>query len=128
VSKLFNPPETGRKETDMFAKKWICASAAALLTTAGMATAQSYFGFTGEMDEDATLTIDTVTTDSAGVLEVYDYHTGERGDLLATEQLANGANADVRVDLGEQPRGDVMAVIVIDGEPAAMTEIELEEM
>jgi len=112
----------------MFAKKWIYASAAALLTTAGMATAETYFGFTGEMDETATLTIDTVTTDSAGVLEVYDYHAGERGDLLATEQLAAGANSDVRVDMGEQPRGDVMAVIVIDGEPAAMTEIELEEM
>jgi len=112
----------------MFAKKWIYASAAALLTTAGTATAETYFGITGEMDEDATLMIETVTTDSAAVLEVYDYHTGERGDLLATEQLAAGANSNVRVDLSEQPRGDVMAVVMIDGEAAAMTEIDLEEM
>mgnify|MGYP000187875344 CR=1 FL=1 len=111
----------------MFDKKWIYASAAAVMTTAGVATADTYFGLTGVMEEDSSLMIETVTADSAGVLEIYDYHTGERGELLATEPLNAGANNDVLVDLGATPRGDVLAVVMIDGEMAAMAEIELED-
>ncbi|NBD29665.1 MAG: hypothetical protein GVY31_06460 [Alphaproteobacteria bacterium] len=111
----------------MFNKKWIYASAAAVMTTAGVATADTYFGLTGVMDEDSSLMIETVTADSAGVLEVYDYHTGELGDLLGSEELNAGANSDVLIDLGAQPRGDVMALVKIDGEIAAMAEIDLED-
>lgn len=111
----------------MFTRKWLPATAAALMTTAGVATADSYFGVTGEMEEGTTLTIDNVTAESAGTLDVYDYHTGERGELLASVDLNAGANSDVRVDLDQEPRSDVMAVVMIDGEMAAMTEIEIED-
>jgi hypothetical protein len=122
-----NPPATGRKDLKMFTRKWLPATAAALMTTAGVVTADSYFGVTGEMEEGTTLTIDNVTAESAGTLDVYDYHTGERGELLASVDLNAGANSDVRVDLDQEPRSDVMAVVMIDGEMAAMTEIEIED-
>lgn len=83
------------------------------------ASAESYFTCMNPLEQDALLELGTITSDGPGVVEVYDYHLGQRGDLLGTVDVNEGANADVRMNIGMPPLGDVLAVLTIDGEVAA---------
>lgn len=95
----------------------ICFLAATSLGSA--ASAESYFTCVGPLEDKALLELGTITSDGAGVVEVYDYRLGAQGDLLGTVDVHEGANADVRLNIGDRPQGDVLAILSVDGEIVA---------
>jgi len=93
---------------------------------AGAALADNYIAFQGDMVESPeTITLDTVRADADGLIQVYDYHAGERGMLLGSTEISQGANSDVLIPLGMPVQGDVLAVMVVDGEEVDMFELDL---
>ena len=95
----------------------LAAAAAAITATAG--AADTYFEQGRSLDRGDVLELGLITAESAGVLEIYDYHTGQQGRLIGTERLNAGANPDVRVNTGLPQNRDVLAVVKIDGQVAA---------
>lgn len=73
------------------------------------------------------LRLGTVVAEDRGTLEVYDFRTADQGQLLGTEALQAGANADVQVNLRHAPFGDVLAVLRVDGEVTARQVIRISE-
>ena len=92
--------------------------AAAIATTGSFAAADSYFENGRTLDRDDTLELGLVRAESAGIVEIYDFHNGVQGKLLGTETVRAGANTDVRVNVGFERSKDVLAVINIDGQAA----------
>lgn len=118
----------------MFNKTNIAAAAVAtLVATAGVATAENYFGLTMDRDEGAsTITLPLVRAEADGFVAIYDYNTGEVGELLGQEMINAGANADVKVNLGEGLYNDIIAVIyagdvTTPADSVAWTEIEVND-
>lgn len=87
----------------------------AALTMGTAATAAGSFGFQTTVEEDSTIMIDLVRTNEAGVLAIYDYSTGDFGELLGTVDLNAGANADVIVPL-DVNRADTLAAVIYEGD------------
>ena len=90
--------------------------AAAIAATGSFAAADSYFENGRTLDRDSTLELGLVRAEGAGVVEIYDFHTGVQGKLLGSEMINAGANSNVRVDVGFKRSNDVLAVINIDGQ------------
>lgn len=105
--------------------KSIALVAATLAATASFASADSYFEFGERLDASSVLDLGLVTAESAGVVEIYDFGTGEIGELLGTETVNAGANPDVRVNVGISPKQDVIAVLKIDGEIVAERDFDI---
>ena len=63
----------------------------------------------------STVELGQVRAAADGVVSLYDFHGGVQGALLGTEEVTAGANYDVRVNLGQPPINDVVAVLTIDG-------------
>lgn len=107
-------------------------SAAAIATLLGSAAAaESYFGYEGQQEQDTTIELGEVVSDGDGMVVIYDYTGGEFGDVLGEEPVNQGANADVRVQLGTEPSGDVAAVLYLGemttpDDAAAWIEIDVE--
>lgn len=101
----------------------IAATAAAL--TATTAAADSFFSYAGQLDRSSTLDLGVVAADADGVVEIYDYRTGEPGALLGTEEVNAGANHNVRVAVGIPPYADVIAVLKIDGQIVATRDYDV---
>lgn len=97
------------------------ALAAAAIATLGTATLadSSYFTYQDRLDNSTTLELGTVTSAGNGVVEIYDFHGGEIGALLGSEEVHAGANANVRVPVGASPNFDVIAVLKVDGQTVA---------
>ena len=91
--------------------------AAAVAPTGSFAAADSYFEIGVTLEADNRLELGLVRAESAGVVEIYDFHRGVQGELLGTEMINAGANTDVKVHVGTDRRQDVLAVIAIDGQP-----------
>lgn len=106
--------------------KTIALAAATVVATATVASADSYFQFGERLESKSVVDLGIVTAESAGVVEIYDYRTGEIGELLGTEAVNAGANADVRVNLGVAPKADVIALLKIDGETVATRDYNVE--
>lgn len=90
----------------------------ALIAALGMGTAASAngtFGFQTTVADDSTITIDLVRTSEAGVLAIYDYSTGEFGELLGYTTLNAGANADVIVPV-EANGAESLAAVIYEGD------------
>ncbi len=87
------------------------AFAAALLGTAASAANNNSFGIQHYADAGSTIELDLVRADSAGTVEIIDNLTGVRGPVLGQATVAQGANADVRVQLQREPVGHVVAVL-----------------
>jgi len=103
--------------------KTLTLAAAASIALASTASADFSFN---EMDiSGSTAELGQVSANGAGVVEVFDYHLGEKGALLGTTDLAAGANFDVRVKLGQRPLNDVIAVLSVDGQIGDTQEIDL---
>ncbi len=83
----------------------------AALSLGTAATANGTFGFQTQVQSDSSITIDLVRTSSTGVLAIYDYSTGEFGELLGTADLNAGANVDVLVTLDVNTASQLAAVI-----------------
>ena len=91
----------------------------AAMSIGSTAFADSYFTCMNPLPKEAMLELGTITSDGAGVVEVYDYHLGQQGDLLGTINVDQGANSDVRLNIGMPPLGDMLAVLTVEGEIVA---------
>lgn len=105
--------------------KTIALALAALVGTASVAAADSYIATGNEQDARSFMTLDNVTADGAGTVEIFDFHTGEIGDLLGSSDVALGANHNVRINLGKTPRRDVVAVLTVNGQVVEQEKINL---
>ena len=107
--------------------KIISLALAAAAISASAAAADSFIPFTAETQErDSVIELGTVTSEGNGVVEIYSFNTGEIGDLLGSEMLSNGANANVRVNLGKAPVTDVIAQLKVDGVVVDSQEIDFQ--
>lgn len=92
----------------------------AAITLGSIASAdESYFTCMSPLQRDASLELGNITAEGAGVVEVYDFRLGEQGELLGTVEVNEGANSDVRLNIGMPPLGDLLAVLKVDGEVVA---------
>jgi len=105
--------------------KTFALALAAIVGTASFAAADSYIAIDNEKDARSFLTLDNVTADGAGTVEIFSFHKGEVGDLLGSSDIAMGANHDVRINLGKTPRRDVVAVLTVNGQVVEQEEIDL---
>ena len=80
---------------------------------------ESYFTCMNPLPKDASLELGGITSEGDGIVEVYDYRLGEQGDLLGTVEVNQGANTDVRLNIGMPPLGDMLAVLKVNGEIVA---------
>jgi len=118
----------------MFTKTLTAAAVAALVATAGVATAQNYVGLTMAMDENTTtISLPLVRADADGFVAIYEYNAGSFGELLGEEPINAGANTSVKINLGSSARTNVAAVIfagpvTMPSEGVGFTEIEVQEM
>ena len=103
--------------------KTIALAAAATVALASTASANA-FSFNDMNISGSTAELGQVTTKGAGVVSLYDFHRGEQGALLGSEEVAAGANFDVRVPLGVRPINDVIAVLTVDGQVVDSYEID----
>jgi len=100
--------------------------AAAVAATGTSASADSFFKFQERLDDRSVLELGSVTSEGNGIVEIYDFHKGEIGELLGTEAVTAGANSDVRVNLGVPPRQDVIALLKVDGQVVAQRDYEID--
>ena len=96
------------------------------VSTASLASADTYFGTIGTLEPSGTLELGLITSDGDGVVEVYDYHTGMVGALLGVEDVHFGANTDVRVHTGIPVTRDVIAVVKVNGQIVAEKEFDVQ--
>lgn len=105
--------------------KTLSIALAAIIGTASLATADSYLAIDNDQQSRSYLSLDNVTADGAGTIEIFDFHTGRTGALLGTESVAAGANRDVRINLGSAPSRDVIAVLTVNGQVVDEEKIDL---
>ena len=101
------------------------ALALALASTATIASANSFIGYEGTQDRDFQIELDLVSSEFAGVVEIYEAGSGE---LLGTQAVNAGANADVFIRLDSRPTGNVNAVLVANGEVLDSQWIRIDRM
>lgn len=95
----------------------------AAATLAGAVSAQgaaSHFAFDDEIARNSYLNLGTVTAAADGVVEIY----GADGTFLGSAEVHQGANTDVRVDVGHPPVTDVRAELKIDGTVVATQDFD----
>ena len=102
--------------------KFTAIAAAAIATLATTASADSFFSYQRNLDSQSTLELGTVVAQGNGVIELYDFRGGSTGALLGTESVNAGANTNVRINVGDSPEGDVLAVLTVGGEAVAQRE------
>lgn len=97
---------------------------AAAASVALASTASANFSFNDAPITGSTAELGQVTSAAAGVVSIYDNNLGEQGALLGTQEVAAGANYDVRVNLGKRPLNDVVAVLTVDGQVVDTLELD----
>lgn len=111
----------------MKAKPMIKTFTFAAITSIALATtavADNAFTFNNNVSG-STAELGQVRAADAGTVSLYDFHGGVQGALLGTQDVAAGANFDVRVNLGQRPINDVVAVLTIDGQIVDTQELDL---
>jgi hypothetical protein len=91
----------------------------AAMSIGSAVSAESYFTCMSPLANDSNLDLGTITSEGPGVVEVFDYRLGEQGELLGTVDVNQGANSDVRLNIGMPPPGDMLAVLTVSGEVVA---------
>lgn len=86
-------------------------AAAAFVAVAGSAAVASPVILQGDASDTSYVELGLVRADAATTVEIYDYHAGEKGELLGSAPIHAGANQNVKVRLGETPSNDVIAVL-----------------
>ena len=100
----------------------------AVAGTATVASAESFFSLQKIQPSTTLLHFDLVTSDGAGVVEVYDYNGHAMGRLLGSRPVLAGSNTDLKVKIQPPaPEQDAMAILVVGGEPVARQLIEFRD-
>ena len=94
--------------------KTLALTAATVALTAGAASANS-FGFQENVMDRNSIELDLVTASADGVVEIYDL----RGDLLGATMVNAGANDDVRINIGNGYKTDIVAVLKVGAQEVA---------
>ncbi|SMY06038.1 hypothetical protein [Flavimaricola marinus] len=106
--------------------KMIALAAATVAATASIAQADvNYFAFGETLEASSNLDLGTIRAAGEGVVEVYDFRGGEQGALLGSTVVHAGANQDVRVNVGNTPLAEVLAVITVDGQTVAAKDYQV---
>jgi len=105
--------------------KTLALAAATVASTASIASAYNALPFGDSYEATDTLNLEVVRAEGAGVVEIYDFTGGQRGDLLGSEAVFAGANTDVKVDLGIAGNSDILAVLVVDGEEVLIKDYDV---
>ena len=106
--------------------KSIALVAATIAATSTAVSADNYFEFGERLDSSSVLELGIVRAESNGVVEIYDFSKGEIGQLLGTEAVNAGANADVRINVGRPPLQDVVALLKVDGQTVAQRDFDID--
>ena len=93
--------------------------AAALLATAGMASASNTFGLNEVQSSGTLIQLGTVVANGDGIVEVYEYQRAQQGRLLGADAVRAGANTNVRVPVGSTTANRLLVVLKIDGDVVA---------
>ena len=96
--------------------KTLTLAAVASAALASGALANNAFPYNAADLDSTTVELGQISTDGAGVVELYDFHAGVQGALLGTQDVTAGANYDVRITLDRKPINDVVAVLTVDGQ------------
>ncbi len=104
--------------------KTLTLAAAAVALTAGAASANS-FGFQESVEDRNNIELALVTAAADGVVEIYNLKAGEQGALLGATMVNAGANDDVRINIGNGFKTDVLAVLTVDGQVVASEEFDV---
>lgn len=72
---------------------------------------------------DTNIELDLVTASANGTVDVYNYHGGERGQLLGSTDVTAGANNDVKIRLAPTASEDVLAVLTVNGQEVILEEV-----
>ncbi|KAA9006715.1 hypothetical protein [Histidinibacterium aquaticum] len=89
-----------------------------LCLSAGTARAESYFVCLEPFETGSAVSLGTVVSEGDGVIELYDFHAGEMGEMLAEVPVHAGANR-VRAHSMQEINDDLFARLVVDGEVVA---------
>ena len=112
------------KGNTMFKSITLAAIVASAATVASADT--SYiFDLNTNREAASTVDLDTIRATSDGVVEIYNFHAGEQGALLGTENVFAGANSDVRVQIGAASNDDLLAVLKVNGQVADTFHIDV---
>ncbi|MCF2906568.1 hypothetical protein L0666_16365 [Octadecabacter sp. CECT 8868] len=98
---------------------------AAIAASATIASADvSYLSnFAEEQTNDKIVELGTVRSAGDGVVEIYSYNAGQIGDLLGTQAVHEGANANVDVNI-TSTRTDAIALLKVNGQVVDSQEID----
>ncbi len=101
--------------------------ALALVATLGAASTASSAALNadGVQNKSNTITIDHVSTEFAGVIEVREVVGGKIGDVIGTKSVNAGARIDFPIALDKQPREGVVAQLLVNGTAVDTAEIEI---
>ncbi|SLN23887.1 hypothetical protein [Roseisalinus antarcticus] len=84
----------------------IALALAATVSTASLASADSYFGIIDAQGGSSILDLGTVVSETGGVVEIY------KGDtVIGSQAVRAGANSNVRINVNATPVSDVTAVL-----------------
>ncbi len=110
----------------MFRKTLVAVALAASLGTAMAASAAGNF-FAQDQTQQAseTVRLGDFNSPGAGLVDIYDFRLGTVGDLLGSTTVRGGANADVKVELGTKPTGNVVAILKVNDQMVGMEMIRI---
>lgn len=101
------------------------AAIASAVSFASTASADNYFSGSNNLDRSEDLEIGFVRADTNGVVNIYSYSNGVQGQLLGSEAVLAGGNADVIVDLTHNLSDDVLAVLEVNGQAVATKDFNI---
>ena len=98
----------------------VVIAASASIASAG---ASNISNFVEQQDSNGLVEMGTVTAEGNGIVEIYSFHKGVQGNLLGSETVKTGANANVRVPLLQQNL-DAIAVLTVNGQVVDTQELD----
>jgi hypothetical protein len=99
--------------------KAFAIATAALVSTASVASATSYFELPRTQGVTSTVELGLVRAEGQGVVEIYDILDTDFAAPIGVQAVNLGANDDVRINTGAPVRRDVVAVLRVDDEIVA---------
>lgn len=108
-------------------KTLLTLTLAVLAGSATVASADTYFTLSDVQERDGILELGTISSDGDGMVQIYSYQGGEKGELLGWEALHAGANSDTKVPLATTPRTAALAELVVDGQVVASQRIRFQD-
>lgn len=99
--------------------KTVSLALAAIAASATIASADVNYinSFVAAQDSQTHIELGLVRAEAAGVVEIYDFQTGEAGELLGSTNVHAGVNPNVNLNIGITGGGtDALAVLKVGGQ------------